>query len=71
MSVDQDAAKWENAVKEDGLVWAQVRDAAGDVAKMYAIQSIPTTFLLDKEGKIIAKNLRGAALEAKLAELLN
>jgi len=71
VSVDQDAAKWENAVKEDGLVWAQVRDAAGDVAKMYAIQSIPTTFLLDKEGKIIAKNLRGAALEAKLAELLN
>lgn len=71
VSVDQDAAKWQNAVKEDGLVWAQVRDAEGDVAKMYAIQSIPTTLLLDKEGKIIAKNLRGAALEEKLAELLN
>ena len=71
VSVDQDESKWQNAVKEDGLVWAQVRDAEGDVAKMYAIQSIPTTLLLDKGGKIIAKNLRGAALEEKLAELLN
>ncbi len=71
VSVDQDATKWEQAVKDDGLVWSQVRDTDGEVAKMYAIQSIPTTLLLDQEGKIIAKNLRGAALEEKLAELLN
>jgi hypothetical protein len=38
---------------------------------MYNIQSIPSSFILDAEGKIIAKNLRGPALEAKIAELLD
>jgi peroxiredoxin len=72
VSVDRDEAAWKKAIEEDGLTWTQViaNDESG-VAKTYAIQSIPSTFLLDKEGKIIAKNLRGDALEAKLAELLN
>ena len=59
-----------NAVKEDGLTWAQVRDTENKVAELYAIQQIPTTFLLDREGVIIATNLRGEALEAKLKELM-
>ncbi|TRX70502.1 TlpA disulfide reductase family protein [Carboxylicivirga sp. M1479] len=72
VSVDRDQAAWKKAIEEDGLTWTQViADEASGVAKVYAIQSIPSTFLLDKEGKIIAKNLRGEALEAKLAELLN
>lgn len=70
VSVDQDEAAWKEAVKADGLLWAQVRDAENTVAKLYAIQQIPTTFLLDQNGVIIASNLRGAALEAKLAELM-
>ncbi|MCU4177135.1 redoxin domain-containing protein [Carboxylicivirga sp. N1Y90] len=71
VSVDQDKVAWQKAVKEDGLVWTNViSDEATNVPAKYAIQSIPTTFLLDKEGVIIAKNLRGDALEKKLAELL-
>ncbi len=72
VSVDRDTEAWKKAIKEDGLTWTQVHaDEASGVAKDYGIQSIPSTFLLDKEGKIIAKNLRGEALESKLAELLN
>lgn len=70
VSVDRDEQAWLNAIKEDGLTWAQVRDTENKVAEMYAIQQIPTTFLLDREGVIIATNLRGEALEAKLKELM-
>ncbi len=71
VSLDRDSAAWKKAVADDGLVWNHVIDAKGDIAKTYGVQGIPFTLLLDKEGKIIAKNLRGAALEEKLAELLN
>jgi len=71
ISVDQDKDAWAKAIEEDGLTWTQlIADEASGVAQKYAIQGIPSTFLLDKEGKIIAKNLRGTALEEKLAELL-
>ncbi len=72
VSVDRDQDAWKKAIEEDGLTWTQlIASKESGVAEAYAIQSIPSTFLLDKEGKIIAKNLRGAALEEKLAELLN
>jgi len=71
VSLDRDSAQWKQAVIEDGLSWTQLIDAKGDIANSYGIQSIPFTLLLDKEGKIIAKNLRGDELEKKLAELLN
>ncbi len=70
VSVDRDEEAWKNAIKEDGLSWTQVRDAENKVAELYAIQQIPTTFLLDQQGVIIATNLRGEALEAKLKELM-
>lgn len=71
VSVDRDENAWLEAIKADGLSWTQVRDTESTAAELYAIQSIPTTFLLDKEGVIIATNLRGDALEAKLKELMN
>ncbi|WP_439184442.1 redoxin domain-containing protein [Carboxylicivirga taeanensis] len=72
VSVDGNHEAWKKAIKEDGMTWSHViADEASGVAQMYGIQSIPSTFLLDKEGKIVAKNLRGEALENKLAELLN
>lgn len=71
VSVDDDEAKWLEAIKADGLTWTQVRDTEKNVSLDYNVQQIPTTLLLDKEGVIVAKNLRGAALEQKLAELLN
>jgi peroxiredoxin len=66
--------KWLKAISDDQLAWTQVSDLAfwkNAVAQQYAVNAIPQNYLLDPQGKIIAKNLRGEALEAKLKELLN
>ena len=73
VSLDKDKAAWEKAIADDQLTWNHVSDLKyweNAVARTYNIQSIPANLLLDKEGKIIAKNLRGADLEAKLKELI-
>lgn len=65
--------KWLNAIKEDSLAWTQVSDLQfwnNAAAKLYKVQGIPQNFLVDPEGKIVAKNLRGPALREKLCELL-
>lgn len=72
VSLDQDKSRWLQAIEKDGLTWYHVSDLKGwgnEVAQLYSVRSIPHTVLLDAEGKIIARNLRGAALEQKLAEL--
>jgi peroxiredoxin len=69
VSLDQNDEAWHQAIKQDGLLWKQVRDVQNEVATTYKVTSIPLSFLLDKEGRIIAKNLRGAALEEKLEEI--
>ncbi len=71
VSLDKDQDAWVKAVKDDGLKWPQVIDPNGEVANQYNVNSIPSTFLIDKEGKIIAKNLRGDALNKRIEELLN
>ncbi len=74
VSLDRDKKSWLKAIKEDQLSWTHVSDLKywqNEVAVLYGVQSIPHTVLLDKEGKIIARNLRGKALETKLAELLD
>jgi peroxiredoxin len=74
VSLDQDKEHWVEAIKKDGITWPQVSDLQqwqSSVVKLYTIQGIPFTVLIDKEGKILAKNLRGEQLEAKLAEVLN
>jgi peroxiredoxin len=73
VSLDQDSAAWKKAIIADKLTWTHVSDLKywdNAAAKTYGIRSIPASFLLDKEGKIIAKDLRGEALAAKLAELM-
>jgi peroxiredoxin len=65
--------KWVNAIKEDGLTWTHVSDLqfwSNAAAQLYRIQGIPQNILVDPEGKIIAKNLRGPALRDKLCEVL-
>ncbi len=72
VSLDKQKSRWLQAIEKDQLTWKQVSDLKGwqnDVAKLYGVRSIPSTILLDAEGKIIARNLRGSALEAKLAEV--
>jgi thiol-disulfide isomerase/thioredoxin len=72
VSLDQDRAAWLKAIETDQLVWKHVSDLkywSSEGAKAYQVNSIPQTFLLDKEGRIIAKGLRGAALDQYLAQL--
>lgn len=73
VSLDQEKDSWVKAIEKDGLAWNHVSDLQfwnSAAAAAYGVQGIPATFLLDKEGKIIAKNLRGEELERKLAEIL-
>jgi peroxiredoxin len=72
VSLDKSKDKWLGAIEKDGLKWHHVSDLKGwqnEVAGMYGVRSIPHTLLLDREGKILARNLRGPALENKLKEL--
>lgn len=73
VSFDKDRDKWLAAVKENGMKWIHVSEVNGfdtQATKDYAVQAIPTNYLIDAEGKIVAKNLRGEALYRKIAELL-
>jgi thiol-disulfide isomerase/thioredoxin len=73
VSLDNNKDKWLAAVKKDQLAWTQVSDLKGwqnKAADLYGVKGIPMNYLLDKEGKIIAKSLRGEDLEKKLEELM-
>ncbi|MDR0866787.1 MAG: TlpA family protein disulfide reductase [Candidatus Symbiothrix sp.] len=75
VSLDNPNAKkaWTDAIKSDKLTWAQVSDLRGwknKAAILYGVKSIPQNFLLDPNGIIIGKNLRGEALIQKLNEVL-
>ena len=70
VSVDQDEAAWLKAVEDDQLPWTQVRDSENKASEDYMIYYIPSNFLFDQNGTMVAKGLRGEELAAKLAELL-
>lgn len=73
VSLDTNKDKWVEAIKKDKLDWHHISDLKGwssQLSKPYGVRGIPYTVLVDKEGNIIAKRLRGASLEAKLKELL-
>ncbi|WP_018620270.1 TlpA disulfide reductase family protein [Spirosoma luteum] len=73
VSLDKDKNSWTKAIRNDNLIWTHVSDLKfwqSAAAQQYGVQAIPATFLLDRTGKIIAKNLRGDALEQKLEEVL-
>ncbi|MDP4595588.1 MAG: TlpA family protein disulfide reductase [Crocinitomicaceae bacterium] len=73
VSLDSNKDKWLAAIAADQLAWPNhVSDLGGwqsKVAQLYGVQSIPFTVLLDKEGRVIATNLRGAALEQALQQI--
>jgi peroxiredoxin len=76
VSLDQPGqyTNWVKAIKDDNLSWQQVSDLKGwdnEVARKYGVRSIPTSFLLDPNGKIIAKDLRGVELAKKLEEIFS
>ena len=73
VSLDNDATKWKEAIAKDKLTWTNVsnlKQMKDPIAEQYGIQQIPTTFLLDATGKIVAIDLRGDGLKAKINELL-
>lgn len=73
VSLDRDAEKWKKAIADDKLTWGHISDLKfwqSEYAAMYGVQGIPATFLLDSNGKIVGKNLRGEELAKKLEELL-
>lgn len=73
VSLDQAKPAWLNAIQMDGLTWNHVSDLKGwynDVATLFQIRTIPQNILIDPNGRIIAKNLRGPLLENKLNEIL-
>ncbi len=70
VSLDRDEADLRKFVDEKKLAWAQLFEGAEAIAEKFGVESIPTTYLLDREGKIVARNLRGEALTQKLDELL-
>ncbi len=74
VSLDKKKESWTEAIKSDQLNWIHVSDLQywnSSAAQLYKVQAIPASFLIDKNGKIIAKNLRGDALDAKLSELFD
>jgi len=73
VSLDDSAEKWKKAVEDDKMPWTQVSDLKGwknEVSTYYGIQGIPSNYLVDPNGVIVARNLRGVALERKLQEVL-
>ncbi len=73
VSLDDDATKWKDAIAKDKLTWNHVSNLKGfedPIATLYDVQQIPTTFVLDSKGNIVAKDLRGDELKAKVQELL-
>lgn len=73
VSLDQEHGRWTQGIKDLNMTWPQMSDLqywSSPIVDLYAIQGIPHTVLLDKDGTIMEKDLRGEALEAKLAELM-
>jgi len=74
ISLDDSKEAWVKAIKDDGLTWEHLSDLGGwnnVVSKTFKIKSVPSNILIDKEGVVIAKNLRGEDLEKKLEELFS
>lgn len=72
VSLDKDKTAWKQAIEKDGLTWTHVSDLkywGSEAADLYGIRAIPANYLLDAEGKIVGKNLRGEDLHAILTEL--
>ncbi|WP_339865627.1 TlpA disulfide reductase family protein [uncultured Algoriphagus sp.] len=74
VSLDRTKEAWVDAIAEDGLTWTQVSDLKyfnSVAAELYQVNAIPATYLIDPDGKIIGKDLRGPSLRAKLEEIFN
>ena len=72
VSLDRRKQDWVNAIEKDGLIWKHVSDLkyyGSEAALTYRVNAIPATYLIDPDGKILAKGLRGETLRKKLEEI--
>ena len=73
VSLDEIPLKWKEAIEQDKLTWPQVsnlKEMKDPIALQYGVTQIPTTFLLDADGKVVACDLNGDELKAKIKQLL-
>ncbi|MCQ2285103.1 MAG: TlpA family protein disulfide reductase [Bacteroidales bacterium] len=74
VSLDRDGDNWRKAIQDDKLVWpnhvSDLKQWQSEAAAIYGVRSIPSMFLLDRDGRIVAKDLRGEALEKAVKQLL-
>lgn len=74
VSLDKNASRWKKAIEKDGLEWphhvSELKGWNGKAAGLYGVTEIPKNFLVNPEGKVIAKNLRGRELHMKIDEYL-
>jgi len=73
VSVDNNRIEWVDAIDKDGLSWINVGDMEGSnqAVRNYNVQTVPYNYLLNEEGEVIAKDLKGQALDRALSRLLN
>jgi len=73
VSIDTNRIEWVDAIDNDKLTWINVGDMKGSVSatNVYNVKTIPYNYLLDKDGLIIAQNLKGPAIDRALEKLLN
>ncbi|WP_431294420.1 peroxiredoxin family protein [Pedobacter sp. P26] len=72
-SLDDSRERWEKAIVTDGLPWTQLSDLASwksEASKLFGVTAIPSNFLIDPNGKIVARNLRGQELDKTLEKFI-
>lgn len=70
VSIDENEGQWRKAVEKEALVWPNLRDTDKSIAKNYHVSSVPTMYIIDGNGRLVAENLRGEELAAKIDELM-
>ena len=71
VSTDRHMYFWKKALKQDSLPWRQLIDSSRQILKTYQVKSLPAMYLIDRNGKIVGKNLWGKDLEYKIESLLH
>ena len=69
ISIDKDSKAWEKALQEENLTWPNFRDIKENISALYKVKAVPTMYLIDKNGIMIAENAKGEELAKKLANL--
>lgn len=70
VSIDKDEAPWLKAVEKEAMPWINIRDVKATIADQYHVSAVPTLFVIDSKGNLVAENLHGEELAAKIDELM-